>query len=210
MVGGGNTAIDAARSALRLGANKVILIDRCSRNEMTAVTEEIDEATEEGVEILFQVQPFKLVSKNGVLSLECLRTEPGKPDKSGRPRPLAVKGSEFSMECDLVIAAVGQTHEIPARFGITVNQDGLIQVKDEIMATGKKGIFAGGDVTTGPGLIIEAIDSGRKAAISIDKFLGGKGDIEENFASLEGEIKHFMPDLTLTRVVIRKSCQRTN
>lgn len=204
VVGGGNTAIDAARSALRLGANKVILIYRRSRNEMTAITEEVDEATEEGVEMLFQVLPFKLVGKNGAVSLECLRTELGEPDKSGRPRPLEVKGSEFSMECDLVIAAIGQTHEIPEGFGITLNRDGLLEVKDETMTTSKKGIFAGGDVTTGPTSIIEAINSGRKAAISIDKFLGGKGDIEENLSFSEGKVEHFVPDLTLTRVAIPK------
>lgn len=206
VVGGGNTAIDAARTALRLGANKVNLIYRRSRNEMTAITEEVDEAIEEGVEMLFQVLPFKLVGKNDDVSLECLRTELGEPDKSGRPRPLAVKGSEFSMECDLVIAAIGQTHEIPDRFGITLNRDSLLEVDNETMTTSRKGIFAGGDITTGPTSIIEAIASGRRAAVSIDKYLGGEGDIDitEALASSEGEIKHFMPDLTLTRVVTPK------
>lgn len=204
VVGGGNTAIDAARSALRLGADKVILIYRRSRNEMTAITEEVDEATEEGVEMLFQVLPFKLVGKNGAVSLECFRTELGEPDKSGRPRPIAIKGSEFSMECDLVIAAIGQAHEMPDRFGIILNRDGLLEVDNETMATGRKGIFAGGDVTTGPTSIIEAIATGRKAAISIDKYLGGEGDIAESLSLSEGKVEHFVPDLTLTRVAIPK------
>jgi len=204
VVGGGNTAIDVARSALGLGADQVVLIYRRSRKEMLANAEEVDEAAEEGVEMLFQVFPSKITFKNGTLHMECVRTELGSLDESDRRRPIVVRGSEHSLYCNFIIAATGQKPEISEKFGLALGNDNLLAVDKETMATSKKGIFAGGDVVTGPTSVIEAIAAGRRATISIDKYLNGKGDITEKLVTPEGEVTHFMPDLTVTRLKIPK------
>jgi len=179
VVGGGNAAIDGARTALRLGAKEVTIVYRRSREEMPASPEEIEGALEEGVKILFLAAPNKISGNDGKLVMGCLRMELGEPDASGRRRPVPIKGSEFDMEFDTVIAAIGQMPEIPDSFELDVVAGDRVKVAPETLAASVKGIYAGGDVATGPTSVIEAIAAGRRAAASIDKYLRGSGDIEE-------------------------------
>lgn len=185
VVGGGNAAIDASRTALRLGAKKARILYRRTRREMPASDEEIEGAVAEGVELEFLVSPIKVTRKEGRISLVLVRNALGKIDATGRQRPEPIPGSEFTIECDTVIVAIGQQPESSARFGLPEGPGGTIKVDpDTLCAEGGK-IFAGGDVTSGPASVIEAIAAGRQAAISIDKFLGGDGDINEKLAPSE-------------------------
>ena len=179
VVGGGNAAIDAARTARRLGAKEVVILYRRSRQEMPANPEEVEAALEEGIKIFFLAAPTKITKDGSTLTMECLRMELGEPDASGRKRPVPVKGSEFNIACDAVIAAIGQVPSIPAGFGLEPLAKGNLKVDSETLSTGIDGVFAGGDAATGPASVIKAIAAGRKAAISIDKYLGGSGDISE-------------------------------
>lgn len=182
VVGGGNAAIDAARTARRLGAKEVIIIYRRSRQEMPANPEEVEAALEEGIKILFLAAPTKITKDGHTLVLECQRMELGEPDASGRKRPVPIKGSEFNIACDTIIAAIGQVPAIPSGFGLEPLGGGTLKVNSETLATGIDSVFAGGDVATGPASVIKAIAAGRKAASSIDKYLGGSGDISEVLA----------------------------
>jgi NADH-quinone oxidoreductase subunit F len=188
VIGGGNAAIDAARTALRLGAKEVTILYRRTRAEMPATPEEVEEALAEGVQINFLSVPSRIISQNGRVELESIRMELGEMDTSGRRRPEPIKGSEFAMSFDTVIAAIGQRPEIPAKFGLPIGRGNTIQVDSDTLATTREGVFAGGDVVTGPASVIEAIAAGRQTAISIDKYLGGQGNIDETLASPEGEI----------------------
>jgi len=179
VVGGGNAAIDAARTARRLGAKEVIIVYRRSRQEMTANPEEVEAALEEGIKILFLAAPTKITKDDNTLLMECLRMELGEPDARGRKRPVPIKGSEFNIACDAVIAAIGQVPAIPSGFGLEPLGNGTLKVNSETLAAGIDGVFAGGDVATGPASVIKAIAAGRKAASSIDRYLGGSGDISE-------------------------------
>ncbi|MDP2931957.1 MAG: FAD-dependent oxidoreductase, partial [Chloroflexota bacterium] len=189
VIGGGNAAIDAARTASRLGARDVTVIYRRSRAEMPASADEIEQALTEGVGIEFLAAPIKIAKHDGHLDMQCVRMKLGAPDASGRPRPVPVAGSEFNVLADSVIVAVGEAPDAPARFGLKRNGNNTIWVNPETLATSKEGVFAGGDVASGPSSIIEAIAAGRKAAASIDKYLGGKGVIDEVLAPPEGEVK---------------------
>ena len=182
VVGGGNAAIDAARTARRLGTKEVVIVYRRSRQEMPANPEEVEAALEEGVKILFLAAPTKITKDGNTLVMECLRMELGEPDASGRKRPVPIKGSEFNIACDTVIAAIGQVPAIPPGFGLEPLGGGTLKVNSETLATGMGGVFAGGDVATGPASVIKAIAAGRKATSSIDKSLGGSGDISEALA----------------------------
>jgi len=188
IIGGGNAAIDSARTALRLGAEEVTIIYRRTRAEMPASPEEIEGALVEGVNIHFLAAPSSIISQNGELQLECIRMKLGAVDASGRQRPEPIKGSEFTMGFDTIIAAIGQRPQVPASFGLPTGRGNTIQVDPDTLATGKEGIFAGGDAVSGPATVIEAIAAGRQAAISIDKYLGGKGIIDETLAPPEGEV----------------------
>lgn len=182
VIGGGNVAVDAARTALRLGAGEVTVLYRRTREEMPASVQEIEEAVREGIKIMFLVAPVEVSSSNGSLHLQCLHMELGETDESGRKRPVPVAGSEFKMEFNTIIAAVGQVSEIPD--GVEKNGK-MIKVEPNTLAAGKGGVFAGGDAVSGPASVIEAIAMGRKAAASIDKYLGGMGVIEEALVSSE-------------------------
>ena len=182
VVGGGNSAIDGVRVALRLGAKEVTLIYRRTRKEMPAAPEEVEDAVHEGVKLLFLTNPSKITRGEGNLNLECVRMTLGEPDESGRRRPIAVKGSEFVMQVDSVIAGLGQAPEIPAQFGVKTNRGNTIKINEKTMETSRKGVFAAGDAATGPASVIEAIAGARQAASSIDKFFGGNGNIEESLA----------------------------
>jgi succinate dehydrogenase/fumarate reductase iron-sulfur protein len=188
VIGGGNAAIDSARTALRLGAKEVAIVYRRTRGEMPASAEEIDEAIAEGVKIHFLAAPSRIISRNGVLELESLCMGLGAVDASGRSRPEPIEGSEFVMSFDTIIAAIGQRPEVPGRFDLSLGRGSTIEVDPNTLATSREGVFAGGDVVRGPASIIEAIADGRQAAISIDKYLGGSGDIRETLAPLEHEI----------------------
>jgi formate dehydrogenase beta subunit len=175
VIGGGNAAIDAARSARRLGAKEVTIFYRRSRAEMPANPSEVEQAIEEGVKIEFLASPKKVLSKNGTVSLENFRMKLGEPDASGRRRADPIKGSEFVVDVDTIIAAIGQRPEIPGQFELRIGPANTIVVDAETMATSKNGVFAAGDVVTGPASVVQAVAVAKTAAIAIDKYLGGDG-----------------------------------
>ncbi len=185
VIGGGNAAIDSARTALRLGTKEVTVVYRRTQAEMPASAEEIKEALEEGVQIYFLAAPSRIFSRNGRVELESIRMELGAMDSSGRRRPEPIKGSEFAMSFDTIIAAIGQRPEIPHQFNLATGRGNAIQVDPDTLVTSREGVFAGGDAVTGPASVIEAIAAGRQVAISIDKYLGGSGDIDETLAPPE-------------------------
>jgi len=185
VVGGGNVAIDAARTALRLGTKEVTIIYRRTRAEMPAAAEEIEEALHEGVNIIFLANPTRVTSANGRLQVESIRMQLGQVDQSGRRRPEPMEGSEFTDEYDMMIKAIGQESETPDRFGIAVGRGGRIEVDDDTLVTSRERVYAGGDVISGPASVIEAIADGRQAAMAIDRYLGGTGDIDEILAPVE-------------------------
>jgi len=177
IVGGGNVAIDVARSAIRKGADNVTILYRRTRREMPAYESEIEQALQEGIKINFLAAPVEiLVKDNKVRGMRCIKMELGEPDATGRRRPIPVIGSEYEMEADLVFPAIGQFPDItPLRevTGIEVTPFQTIRVDPQTFATGVEGVFAGGDAVSGPATVIEAISSGKKAAIYIDAFVRG-------------------------------------
>ena len=179
VIGGGNVAIDSARAALRLGAKSVTIFYRRTKSEMPAESEEVEQALEEGVEIIFLVAPSKILKDRGNLKLELMRMELGEPDSSGRRRPVPIKGSELVAELDTLIAAIGEQPDVPAGLGIELGRGNVVMVNEDLV-TNREGVFAGGDCQTGAALVINAIAAGRQAAQSIDRYLGGKGDITEH------------------------------
>jgi len=184
IIGGGDVAIDAARSALRLGAKKVSILYRRSRAEMPASDEEIEAALAEGVDIQYLVAPVEALCQDGKLvGIRCSRMELGAPDASGRRRPLPIEGSEFDITVDMLLPAIGQAPEISFIEGsdIETTKRGTIAADPLTLATNREGIFAGGDALTGPGIAIEAIAAGSRAAVSIDRYLRGE-DITEGRA----------------------------
>ena len=193
VIGGGNTAIDAAKSALRLGADEVTIIYRRSRKEMPAEEEEVEEAEKEGVKILYLAAPVRANGKNQRLaSLTCQRMKLGRPDASGRARPEPIPGSEFDIPCDTAIAAIGQYLDQSCLEGTSVQltKRNYVQVDEKTLETSLKGVFAGGDCISGPATAIEAIACGRRAAHSINQYLAGKkprGE-EEIFCIKKGEL----------------------
>jgi NADH-quinone oxidoreductase subunit F len=186
VVGGGNVAIDASRTARRLKAKDVTIVYRRTRAEMPASKEEIDEALEEGVKIEYLATPTKAMKVDGKVQVELIRMALGEVDESGRRRPVPIAGSNFTSEYDLILKAIGQESLVPGTYGLVVEKGGRIKVDPETLATSRKGVYAGGDVVSGPASVIEAIAVGRQAAISIDKYLGGTGNIEEVLAPPEG------------------------
>jgi NADPH-dependent glutamate synthase beta subunit-like oxidoreductase/2,4-dienoyl-CoA reductase-like NADH-dependent reductase (Old Yellow Enzyme family) len=177
IIGGGNVAIDSGRTALRLGSKEVFIIYRRSPEEMPAHREEVTAAEAEGIKIHYLANPARLIGSDGkVKGVECLRTELGEPDERGRRRPVPIKDSEFVTDADMVISAIGEVPDLsfldPNKFKLTPN--GTIGVNPNTLSTSLPGIFAGGDVASGPSTVIEAIAAGRKAAISIDKYLRGQ------------------------------------
>lgn len=187
VVGGGNVAMDAARTALRLGADKVYIVYRRSMNELPARREEVEHAEEEGIEFRLLCNPVEILGfsnpenprdpKNGfVRGIRCIKMELGEPDARGRRRPVEIAGSEFDMEVDTVIMAIGTSPnpliksttaglEVNARGGIVVNEEGL---------TSRDAVYAGGDAVTGAATVISAMGAGKTAAKAIDGYLAGK------------------------------------
>jgi NADPH-dependent glutamate synthase beta subunit-like oxidoreductase len=210
VVGGGDAAVDAARTAVRLGAGKVMLLYRRTREAMPAYKEEVEAAVHEGVELHFLVAPSRILGKNGsVVGIELARMELGETDQDGRRRPTPVGGSEFVLECDMVISAIGQNPSVEVAVGaadgtpIAPATDATSAAREPVpdegasvatsaaqtiergrfvvdpvsQATPLMGVFAGGDCVTGGATVIAAVAAGQKAAISIDRFLGGRGEL---------------------------------
>jgi len=178
VVGGGDVAIDAAREALRQGASQVTMVYRRSRSEMPAVKHEIQSAEDEGIKIELLVNPIAVLSSGGkVTGLRCIKMELGEPDESGRRRPVPVAGSEYDIECDMMIPAIGQ--QVNASFlegtqGVAMTRWGTVAADPVTYQTSANGIFAGGDMFTGPSIAVEAVAAGEQAAISIEKYLQGE------------------------------------
>ena len=175
-LGAGNVAMDSARTALRLGAENSRIVYRRSRTEVPARDAEVHHAEEEGVEFFFLAAPTKFIGneKGRVIGMECLQMELGEPDDSGRRRPVPVDGSEFELECDLVIVAVGAGANpllTQSTDGLHLNKWGYIQADPKTGKTSKKGVWAGGDIVTGSATVILAMGAGRIAADSIDDYL---------------------------------------
>jgi NADH-quinone oxidoreductase subunit F len=189
VIGGGNVAIDAARTALRLGAKEVSIVYRRTRDEMPANDEEIEEAEHEKIKILYLVAPTRILAENGkVKGLECQRMELGAFDASGRRRPVPVKGSEFVLGVDMVIPAIGYMPDLsclPQNDGFKTTKAGTLSVDPITLATHLPGVFAGGDVVTGPSTVVEAMASGYRAAISIDRYLKGQDLYKDRFYQAE-------------------------
>lgn len=178
VIGGGNVAVDAAKTALRNGANEVTILYRRSREEMPANPWEVKEAEEEGVKIEFLVAPRKFLDKNGQVSaVECVRMQLGEPDETGRRKPIPIEDSKFTRKTDMVILAIGETPDLeflPPE--IELNENGTIWVNPITMETSMQGVFAGGDAVTGPATVIEAIQAGKRAADSIENYLKSLGE----------------------------------
>lgn len=186
VIGGGNAAVDAARTALRLGARDVTIVYRRSRAEMPASDEEVEAALHEGVNIQFLAAPTRITADNGQLKMKCIQMKLGQLDSSGRRRPEPITGSEFDVIVSTVIVAIGETPDIPSQFGLKKYKGNTLLVNPDTLLTSRDGVFAGGDAVTGPALVIDAIAAGRRAAISIDRYFGGKGIIEETLAPPQG------------------------
>lgn len=175
VIGGGSTAVEAARTARRLGAASVTILYRRSATELLAAPEEIEACTEEGIELSFLVTPQAVLrEKDQFLGLECLKIELGEPDASGRRRPMPVAGSEFLVEADRVLAAVGQSADLdflPEKYRSRVSDRDRLQVDGETAMTAMQGVFAAGDVVTGPATVIDAVAAGHRAAATIRHYL---------------------------------------
>ena len=180
VVGGGNVAMDSARTALRLGADEVYLLYRRGEEELPARKEEAENAKEEGIIFRLLTNPVEVIGKDGhVAAVKCIRMELGEPDESGRRKPIPVPNSEFVIEIDVIVMAIGQgpnpmlTTSTP---GLELNRKGYIVVNEETQETSIKGVFAGGDIVTGAATVISAMGAGKRAARSINAYLQGKSE----------------------------------
>ncbi len=188
VVGGGNVAMDAARTALRLGAEKVYIVYRRSMEELPARKEEVEHAMEEGIDFRLLNNPVEILGyenpedkrdpKNGfVTGMKCIKMELGEPDENGRRRPVEIPGSEFVLDVDTVVMAIGTSPNPLIKSttkGLEVNRRGGIIVEEETGATTREGVYAGGDAVTGAATVISAMGAGKLAAKAIDDYLNGK------------------------------------
>ena len=183
VVGGGNVAMDSVRTALRTGSSNPFVIYRRSMEEMPASEEEIEECREEGIEIMPLTNPIRVISENGkVKAIECIKMELGEPDESGRRRPIPIEGSEFAMEIDALIPAIGQESDwacLTDECACTLSDWGTLRVDPMTFQSDDPDIFSGGDAVTGAATVVEAIGAGKEAAISIHRFIQGE-DLHEN------------------------------
>ncbi|UWG95657.1 FAD-dependent oxidoreductase [Dehalobacter sp. DCM] len=184
VIGGGNTAIDAARTVLRLGAKKVIVLYRRTVEDMPADAREINDMIEEGVEIIPLVAPVRFIGKEAIEEIECVRMELCGFDSAGRRKPKIQEGSNFTINVDMVIPAVSQSSDLPfvKKEEVEMTEWGTFITDKETLMTTMEGVFAGGDVARGSDVAITAIADGKKAAISIDLYLGGKGVLNKGEA----------------------------
>lgn len=178
IIGGGNAAIDSARTALRLGCKNVTIVYRRSRQEMPANPAEIEEAEEEGVEIHYLASPIRILgSEDHVIGMECIRNQLGEPDASGRRRPLPIERTEFVVDADTIIPAISQSPDLtflPDDHGFALTRWNTFEVNQNTLETNKPGIFAGGDAVTGPATVVEAMAAGKLAATMIERYLTGQ------------------------------------
>ena len=191
VVGGGNVAIDCVRSSFRIGKPDVNLVYRRSKAEMPADPAEIKDAEEEKVNFHYLCNPTKILEKDGkVVGVECIRMELGEPDQSGRRRPVPVPGSEFVIETDILIPAIGQKVDysfLEEADGVKLSKRKTVDVDGETFATSQAGVFASGDCVTGPDVLVRATGNGKRAAEKIDLFLTGnkvEASIDERFRTL--------------------------
>ena len=176
VIGGGNVAMDSARTALRLGAEEVCLVYRRTKKEMPARIEEIRRAEEEGINCIILTNPVRFIGNENkwITGIECIQMELGEPDESGRRRPIPVPGSEFVISADTVVVAIGQgpnpllLETLPE---LKLNKRGYIEADEETGATSIPGVFAGGDIITGAATVISAMGAGKKSARAIDQYL---------------------------------------
>lgn len=177
-VGGGNVAMDSARTALRLGAEESIIVYRRSEQELPARAEEVEHAKEEGINFQLLTNPVRFIEKDGAMAgAECIRMKLGEPDESGRRRPVPIPGSEFTIEADTVVIAVGNgPHPLVPRTtpGLDLTRRGNIVAEPDTGQTSKEGVFAGGDIVTGAATVIQAMGAGKRAAVAIDRYLQQK------------------------------------
>ena len=178
VVGGGNVAMDAARSAMRMGAEKVYIVYRRSEAEMPARLEEVHHAKEEGIEFLTLNNPVKIIpDENGrVKAMECIKMELGEPDESGRRSPIAVEGSNYELPVDTVVMSIGTSPNPLIRtttHGLEANKRGCLVVNEDMLTT-REGVYAGGDAVTGAATVILAMGAGKTAAKSIDEYIKSK------------------------------------
>ncbi|WP_366921565.1 FAD-dependent oxidoreductase [Metallumcola ferriviriculae] len=178
VIGGGNTAMDAARTALRLGAAKVTVVYRRSREEMPASAHEISQAEEEGVKFSLLTGPVAFTGDQGSIeTVSCIKMRLAEPDSSGRRRPVPIKGSEYDIPVDTLIAATGQklnVSDVTTSNEIILSSRGRIKANSNTMQTDTQWLFAGGDCVTGPATVVEAVSAGRKAALGINQYLAGE------------------------------------
>jgi len=188
VVGGGNVAMDAARTALRLGADKVYIVYRRSMEELPARREEVEHAEEEGIVFLLLNNPVEILGyenpddrrdpRNGfVTGMKCIKMQLGEPDERGRRRPIPIEGSEFVLDVDTVVISIGTSPNPLIKSttaGLEVNKRGGIIVEEDTGATTKEGVYAGGDAVTGAATVISAMGAGKTAAKAIDEYLSNK------------------------------------
>ncbi|MBS3772564.1 MAG: FAD-dependent oxidoreductase, partial [Bacteroidales bacterium] len=200
--GGGNVAMDSARTIKRLGAEKVIVVYRRDRYQMPAADVEVKEAEDEGIEFQFLKNPVEFIGENGKLNaVKCVRMKLGEPDASGRRRPEEIKGSEHVIKAELAITSIGLLATTSTFTNeLELNKNGTINVNSETLQTSQAHIFAGGDVVTGASSIIEAAGQGKRAAFFIDKYLQG-----ENLA--DHEFDHRLPPASKEEVLARMENQ---
>jgi NADPH-dependent glutamate synthase beta subunit-like oxidoreductase len=180
VIGGGNSAIDSARSALRLGAKEVIVVYRRSQDEMPAHKDEIEDAIAEGVKFRFLAAPSSVNCEPNVTGIQCVQMELGPADKDGRRKPIPIKDSEFTVGADMIITAISQSPGLEFLGNdIELTKWGGLKVNPITMETSQRGVFSGGDTITNAGMVIYAIATGQKAAVAIDKYLGGEGKLPE-------------------------------
>lgn len=191
VVGGGNVAIDTARTAVRLGVKQVKILYRRSRAEMPADEEEMKQANEEGIETVFLAAPARIRRRNGYLIVTCVRMELGEPDAKGRRQPVPIQGSEFEEQLDALIMAIGQAPQSPGSFGVRLGKGSTIQVDPITLTTNRVGVFAGGDAVTGPATVTEALAAGKRAASRINDYLQHKYPLPEKEIthSLSGDLR---------------------
>jgi NADPH-dependent glutamate synthase beta subunit-like oxidoreductase len=214
VIGGGNVAVDAARTALRLGAKKVSIIYRRGREEMPARHDEIEQALDEGVNITVLTNPTKIALRGKKIQVNLVRMRLGGIDESRRRRQEEIPGSKVILSFDTLIVAIGESPSLEGDTKLARRRNGTIVVDPVTLKTNIPGVFAGGDAVSGPATVIEAIAAGRKAAQSMDVYLGGKGDIDEIFAPTE-EIKaesweESILEIPRQRMPVQDSLQRTD
>jgi NADPH-dependent glutamate synthase beta subunit-like oxidoreductase len=208
VIGGGNVAMDAVRTALRTGSKKPFVIYRRSYEEMPANKEEIEECAEEGIEIMTLTNPVRIIEKDGhVTAVECIKMKLGEPDAGGRRRPEPIQGSEFVIEIDALIPAIGQESDwacLTEECACTLSDWGTMKVDPVTLQTHDPDIFAGGDAVTGPRTVVEAIQAGKEAAVSIDRFILGL--ISGKAVPISGKVSRMLKSMARTDTPGKNAC----